>query len=136
MKKRKGYSAEKSRKFRERKAEQGKLLFRRWATPEEIELVKWALLSENYGCLKRIMEKIKGDKKMRGTRQKEKAELFDSMRDMTEEYEEEECEEEYEEEREDDERDEVGAAGIALFFSPRAQEAWRRGWEEREREGD
>jgi hypothetical protein len=63
MKKKKGYSAEKSQRFRERQAEKGKKLFRRWATPEEIELVKWALMSENYAQLRRIMEKMKGEEK-------------------------------------------------------------------------
>lgn len=63
MKKKKGYSAEKSQRFRERQAEKGKKLFRRWATPEEIELVRWALISENYLHLKRIMAKMKGEGK-------------------------------------------------------------------------
>ncbi len=62
---------------------------------------------------------------MRATRQKEKAEIFDSMRDMTEEYE----EEHYRGLRPED-------VFLVAMFSPRAQEAWRRGWEEREREGD
>jgi len=61
MKKKKGYSAEKSQRFRERQAEKGKKLFRRWATQEEIELVKWALMSDNYTQLRRIMERMKGD---------------------------------------------------------------------------
>ena len=60
MKKKKGQYAEKSKKFRERKAEQGKRLFRRWATQEEIELLKWAMISENFAQLRRIMEKMKG----------------------------------------------------------------------------
>ena len=63
MKKKKGQYAEKSKKFRERKAEQGKRLFRRWATQEEIELLKWAMISENYAQLRRIMEKMKGEEK-------------------------------------------------------------------------
>lgn len=63
MKKKKGYSAEKSRRYRERKVEQGKKPFRRWATQEEIELLKWALMSENFPHLRRIMERMKGDEK-------------------------------------------------------------------------
>lgn len=63
MKKKKGYSAEKSRRFRERKAEQGKKLFRRWTTQEEIDLLRWALISENFIQLRRIMAKMKGEEK-------------------------------------------------------------------------
>jgi len=63
MRRKKGQYAEKSRRFRERKAAQGKKLFRRWATPEEIELVKWALMSENFTHLRRIMERMKGEEK-------------------------------------------------------------------------
>jgi hypothetical protein len=61
MKKKKGQYAEKSRIFRERQAAQGKKLFRRWATQEEIELLKWAMISENFIQLRRIMEKMKGE---------------------------------------------------------------------------
>lgn len=43
MKKRKGQYAEKSRRFRERKAAQGKKCLRVWATPNEASLVRWAL---------------------------------------------------------------------------------------------
>ncbi len=63
MRKKRGYSAEKSRRYRERKVEQGKKLFRRWATQGEIELLKWALLSENFTHLRRIMERMKGTEK-------------------------------------------------------------------------
>lgn len=59
MKKKKGQYAEKSRLFRERKAAQGKKCLRIWVVPEQEELVKWALLSENFTHLRRIMEKMK-----------------------------------------------------------------------------
>ncbi len=63
MKKKKGYSAEKSRRYRERKAAQGKKPLRVWVVPEQEELVKWALMSENYAQLRRIMERMKGEEK-------------------------------------------------------------------------
>lgn len=63
MRKKKGQYAEKSRKFRERKAEQGKRLLRIWVVPEQEELVKWTLLSENFTHLRRIMERMKGEEK-------------------------------------------------------------------------
>ncbi len=63
MRKKRGYSAEKSKRYRERKAEQGKKLLRIWASEEEIELVRWALLSENFIQLRRIMERMKGEEK-------------------------------------------------------------------------
>lgn len=58
MRKKKGYSAEKSRRYRERKADQGKKLLRAWVTHEEIELVRWFLVPENFARLRRIMEQV------------------------------------------------------------------------------
>lgn len=63
MKKKKGQYAEKSRLFRERKAAQGKKLLRIWTTSEQEELVRWALISENFAQLRRIMERMKGEEK-------------------------------------------------------------------------
>lgn len=63
MKKKKGQYAEKSRRYRERKAEQGKKVLRVWVVPEQEELVKWALMSENFPHLRRIMERMKGEGK-------------------------------------------------------------------------
>jgi hypothetical protein len=68
-------------------------------------------------------------------RQKEKAEFLDCLSDMLEEYEDYE-DEEYEEEEELCRGMRPEDVFLVAAMSPRAQEAYRRGWEERERERD
>ncbi len=73
-------------------------------------------------------------------RQKETAKFFDDLSDMLEEFEDEEYEdEEYENEEYEDEEELCRGMRpedvfLMAMMSPRAQEAYRRGWEERERE--